>query len=74
MESTKIPVTLFVVLNKAVAESLHGNEPTWHSLVDERGIRAPAERIAVNNGRALQQAAISLHLLNDSFIGILYAK
>lgn len=70
MESARLdglghPVGLLVVLEQALLDLLHVDEPRGHGLVDEGLVRAPAERVRVLQLRPVDQAAALLKVLDD---------
>ena len=69
--SSHPPVALLVVGQQFVDDALHPYEPARHSAVDERGLRAPAEGVAVLDLALVNKAALLLQMFHDVLICIL---
>ena len=65
------PVALLVVGQQFVNDALHPYEPARHSAVDERGLRAPTEGVAVLNLALVDKTALLLQMFHDVLICIL---
>ena len=65
------PVALLVVGQQFVDNALHPYEPARHSAVDERGLRAPTEGVAVLNLALVDKTALLLQMFHDVLICIL---
>ena len=65
------PVYALIVLDKLIAHGSHLYEPAFAGVIDERGIAAPAERIAVLKRYFRKQRAALLQILQYHRVGLL---
>ena len=69
--SSHPPVALLVVGQQFVDDALYPYEPARYSAVDERGLRAPAEGVAVLDLALVNKTALLLQMFHDGLICIL---
>ena len=68
------PVRLRVVLEQALLEVLDLDEPARHGLVEQRRVRAPAERILMLQCGLRVQAAVVLEVLADVLVSLFHVQ
>jgi hypothetical protein len=71
LENECLPSHFVIVGQKLVNGWLNTNEPRWNSLVDQRGIRTPAEGITVHDLRLNDQSVLLLQVLLNDLVGFL---
>lgn len=64
------PVSFVVVLDQIFLKISNLDEPGWYSLVNQRCVTSPTERIVVNLGTTLNNSSSVFNVLYDDFVGI----
>jgi len=62
------PCAILVVLNKLIFDISDFNEPRVKSSVDQRGLRSPAERIAMDDCTSTHESALGLKAVLNELI------
>jgi len=65
------PARLGVAREQAVLDLFHRHKPAGHGAVDQGGVAAPAEGVAVREDADLDEAAEALDGLDDLLVGVL---